>query len=140
MKKADFSNVQFKKIASFIESQFAGIALFSNTCFDETSITKFQLVQFLDIAFFFNACFLGKENDFSGTVFIKNAVFSEVKINNSNRESFRIIKNEMIKNNNRINALYFHQKEMMAYWTDLFGNNVWDNIKTKNILKKWHYG
>ena len=46
--------------------------------------------------------------DLTGVVFDKFALFKDCKIERGPRETFRIIKNEFMRTNNRIDALEFH--------------------------------
>lgn len=50
---------------------------------------------------------------------IDNSYFLDVKIKSAGRETFRIIKNEFLKQNDRIEALKYHAREMNAYWREL---------------------
>jgi hypothetical protein len=133
---AVFYETVFSGIANFYSSRFYKMAIFHNVLFDKNSITDFQLVHFLDVVSFFNTKFIGKNNDFTGTIFTKDIVLNGVVMLNSNRETFRILKHEMIKNNNRIDALVFHQKEMNTYWNDLFGTEQWKKIKSNSLFEK----
>lgn len=57
--------------------------------------------------------------DLSNSVIEKGIFFLGSKINNANRETYRIIKNEFISQNNRIEALKYHRLEMVEYLKEL---------------------
>ena len=138
--ETDFEKTQFCGYADFYVAEFAAFTDFKEALFGEKGKSRFVLTKFLDVANFFGAQFLGKKNDFSGVLFAKNFLFKEAKLENGNRETFRIIKHGFLTDNNRIDALAFHKKEMRAYWKDLFEEDVWSRITAENFvckLKKW---
>jgi hypothetical protein len=61
------------------------------------------------------------------SVIEKGVYFLDATIQNSNRETWRIIKHEFIKQNNKIESLNYHALEMEEYEKELFGE--------KKILK-----
>ncbi len=138
--KVDFFSAIFDNDASFHSTQFHGLAIFAKVSFLKN--TLFESSSFMGNATFLNSLFKGELNIFSGAIFSTHCVFQGAEIHNPSREIYCIRKHECLKYNNRIDALTFHQKEMHAYWNELFGDDTWNEIKTKNyIIKilKWLY-
>ncbi len=66
------------------------------------------------------------------SVIEKGLFFLDSKIATADRETWRIIKNEYIKQNNRIEALKFHSREMAEYERELVSKH--DNVSDRFIL------
>ena len=104
-KKANFSELKVKK--SFVE--FHGSNFESNAYFYDSEINKLDL---------------------KASVVDNGLFFLGANINTLNRETARIIKNEFVKQNNKIESLKYHAREMEAYKTELTENkepySCWD--------------
>ncbi|MDD3637620.1 MAG: pentapeptide repeat-containing protein [Bacteroidales bacterium] len=130
---AEFSETKFLGYAQFKNAQFLDKVFFGEAVFEDYSL--FQLVRFMDGVVFNKTVFKG-ELDLRGSVFMAESLFTGVKIFKSDRESYRIIKHELLKSNNIIDALGFYQKEMICYWESLFNNSKWTVIKGNNLIHK----
>ncbi|MGZ5133800.1 MAG: hypothetical protein ACXWCG_01565 [Flavitalea sp.] len=62
----------------------------------------------------------------STAMFNVNPDFQNAKVQNADRESFRIIKNEFLKINNNVEALHYKAKEMIAYERELIAQKRYD--------------
>jgi len=144
---ADFKGAKFSS-TSFYGTMFKREAVFEESTFSDdvnfTSVT-FLLANFSKAAFSKTADFLDtvfsranfRQTEFnllmlSGAIFSEYVQFKEAFIKNADRETFRIIKHEFLKINNRIEALEYHKREMKAYWKELFGTKM-----KKRPRKKW---
>jgi len=121
----DFSYTLFSKKTTFNHAEFE-------------SKTNFWSATFQDLADFTRAKFINKQGDaecrFENTVFNHSAMFMEVefdilkfsnsviraqgyflktKIKNADRETYRVIKDQFLKQNNRIDALNYFKLEMV---------------------------
>jgi len=150
-KKANFYSVNFQGYADFTSSQFKNTAYFHNANFSNNTkssdkehiadvsfwmcsfkgITHFTHTEFNDSLFFVNSRFHGltdfygakiKNLNLRATIIDLNLYFLGATVVAQNRETYRIIKNEFIKQNNRIEALKYYHKEMRAYQTELTGD------------------
>ena len=70
----------------------------------------------------------------TGAIFKEYGQFKEAFIESSDRETFRIIKNEFLKINNRIDALEYHKREMKEYRKELYKEKHCKKIEDKFIL------
>lgn len=77
-------------------------------------------VNFEDNAYFYNAIIYNF--NLTNSVIEKGVYFLGSNIENANRETWRIIKHEFIKQNNRIEGLRYHSLEMEDYENELFGD------------------
>jgi uncharacterized protein YjbI with pentapeptide repeats len=147
---ANFEAVIFYGDAYFVRSTFSGDANFYFVKFSEASgifmkASFFGYVNFKTSIFEkkanFRESFFGGNNaifwgarfsiiSLKGAIFENNSQLKGASINKGDRETYRIIKHEFLKINNRIDALEYHKREMKAYWRELFG------IK-KLPKKKW---
>lgn len=91
---------------------------------------NFYGAKFEGNGYFYNGQF--KNLDIDKTVIEKRLFFLGSEIRKITRESARIIKNEFLNQNNRIEALKYHQREMRVYTIELWKNLV----KKKNLKKK----
>jgi len=130
---AEFSGSLFSNNVHYNRARFLGSVFFSEAVFDKLAF--FQLVRFTDVAVFNKAIF-NEKLDLRGSVFMVYGLFSGVKIDEADRESYRIIKHELLKSNNRIDALDFYQKEMTCYWESLFENAKWTIIQGNSFIHK----
>ncbi|MFA6572021.1 MAG: pentapeptide repeat-containing protein [Bacteroidota bacterium] len=144
---ADFTSTQFSKDALFISTQFSGNAYFSAVQFHkrvsfETQEKNHNVVfkkeaQFKNTYFVQPALFTGtifEIADFNGVVFKEYGSFKDCVIKKADRETFRIIKNEFVKINNKIDAAIYHKKEMEAYSKELREDtNILEKIPEKFI-------
>lgn len=156
--KLDFSHKIFKKTFHLNDSIFENEVLFNNSTFEgkinawntefqngasfewanfrkklnlteakfEKKCCNFYGANFEENAYFYKTFFA--RIDLKNTVIEKGVFFLDSNIKKSKRETNRIIKNEFLRHNNRIEALNFHQKEMFAYLTELLrkiAKNIW---------------
>ncbi|MFH1052230.1 MAG: pentapeptide repeat-containing protein [bacterium] len=136
--RAFFDSVTFRGDAIFYSATFSGSAAFYSVKFKgemNWDGTKFRKEVHLKNAFFeypvnfSNLKFL--ELDLTGVVFDKYALFKNCEIDKGPRETFRIIKNEFMRTNNRIDALDYHKKEMEEYEAEL------KKERNKETIKRW---
>ncbi|MCD4665732.1 MAG: hypothetical protein K8R68_10730, partial [Bacteroidales bacterium] len=116
--KIDFYLSTFRKNVEIIDSKINN--------------SSFQSVLFEQPANFTGTC-LTKTN-FVGTAFKEFGLFKNCNIEIANRETFRIVKHELLKLNNKIDALIYHEKEMKAYWKELWVGAWHNNTSEKFIL------
>jgi len=150
---ADFTEAQFSGNASFATAQFLGNTFFNNIEVKGKKMIRFYLtlfsknVEFIDskiikssfqsVLFEQPANFMGSdltETDFVGSVFKEFGLFRNCNIEVANRETFRIVKHELLKLDNKIDALIYHKKEMRAYWKELWDGKWHKKIPEKFIL------
>jgi len=84
---------------------------------------------------------------FERCFFSKGADFSNTKYPNGDRESFRLIRSELLKVNNKFESLYYHSKELIIYEQNLtfknhFGEKfmLWINRISTNHGLNWIRG
>ena len=148
-KSLDLSERQFQGKLHLNDSVFKGDVYFKNSTFEnkinawETEFQKdlifrwanfkkkinlteskiknglcdFYGVNFEENGYFYKTDF--KEIDLKNSVIEKGIFFLGAKIKKSKRETNRIIKNQFLKQNNKIEALNFHHKEMKSYLNEL---------------------
>ncbi len=147
-KDVKFHNATFEKDCYFNESEFKGkvnawkMTFIENVTFKWTNFRKkanlseliaengqveLYGVNFENNAYFYDSKI--KRLDLKKSVIDKGLFFLGAEIKKAKRETSRIIKNEFLKQNNRIEALKYHQKEMSAYFIEL-GRNI---IKPKSF-------
>jgi uncharacterized Fe-S cluster-containing radical SAM superfamily protein len=158
---ADFYRVNFRGFVDFSFSKFNGITNFHCSSFmNENKISNkahsedfsFWNCVFGDVANFTEIHFNGSLS-FEGALFEKyinfhnthfnnlnlnfsiiqnQSCFSNVNVKNADIETYRVIKNEFAKINNRIEAIKYHQKEMQAYYvkllSELFSKKKWKKL------------
>jgi uncharacterized protein YjbI with pentapeptide repeats len=145
--EVNFSGCQFHKLTDFHDSKFQQHASFFDTTFND-KLNAWGMVFYKGVTFRW-ANIQKKANlthmkvkgvaDFHGVRFAENmymhngefeilklersvidkSFFSDVSISSAGRETFRIIKNEFLKQNDRIEALNYHAREMKAYKDNL---------------------
>lgn len=71
-------------------------------------------------AYFYKTHF--KEIDLKNSVIDKGVFFLDSKIDKGQRETFRIIKNQFLSQNNRVEALKAHQREMNSFTVETVQN------------------
>jgi len=151
-KQVDFSNCifendinlfdsKFQKNSSFIACEFKGkvnawnMSFSENVTFKWTNFrskvnlsdlkAKYGKVELYGVNFEGNAYFYNskiKNLDLKKSVIDKGLFYLGAEISVIKRETARIIKNEFLNQNNRIEALKYHQKEMIAYFKELTTN------------------
>jgi uncharacterized protein YjbI with pentapeptide repeats len=99
----DFSGAIFKKRVFFDRIQFKKLTIQHSTF---SQIVSFKRCNINQIAI-------------SKAVFEEGTDFLHAKISYGDRETFRIIKNELLKINNNVDALHYKSKEMAAYEMEL---------------------
>ena len=145
----NFHEATFKKKVLFNESEFKGkvnawkMMFLDDVTFKWSDFRKKAnfselkaengLVEFHGSNFESNAYFYDSEInelDLKTSVVDNGLFFLGTKINTLNRETARIIKNEFVKQNNKIESLKYHAREMEAYKAELTENkepySCWD--------------
>lgn len=140
-KEVTFKSTEFKKKVNAWETTFKSDLIFNWTDFrDKLNLTEshiskgktdFYGTNFEGNAYFYKTEF--KKLDLKNCVIEKGIYFLDAKIKRGNRETNRIIKNQFTKQNNRIEALKFHHKEMSAYLLEL----IIEAFKNLSNLKLW---
>lgn len=133
--KVDFSDTSFRNGVNFIDvifmNKFLGKNITSYRSKVDFSRVTFQKTSFLT------------ESYFGGGVSLYGIIIKEfldltgieVHGNNTDFETFRILKNFFIKQNNRIQVLRFYEKEMESYRKELSEKY----FSTKKQLKKFKH-
>jgi uncharacterized protein YjbI with pentapeptide repeats len=107
-KKATFSTLKVEKgKANFHGSNFEGNAYFYNSVFKELDLCK--------------------------SVIDKGVFFLDAKIKKANRETFRIIKHEFIKQNNQIESLKYKELELITKFFEELRNIIPSELSFRNI-------
>lgn len=136
--QANFSEATFTLLADFSEATFTQQAYFSEAIF--TQQAYFSEATFTKEAYFWGVIFK-KEADFSLTIFSETSVlnfikaevtklnlrlstlkrieYGEAKFSADNRETFLILKNIALKQNDHIRALEFHKQEYETHFKKL---------------------
>ncbi len=132
-----FSDVKFKNIVNFMDTTFNGTVLFARTLFsDETyfvgvrfigvslwampetkDISGLNEISFEDTYFQNTVNFSGyyfSHLDLTGCVFERHGLFRDCIIDAATRETYRAIKHQYLKIDNRLDASLFFKKEMEA--------------------------
>lgn len=127
----------FLKGISFIYCNFKGKVQFSNTIVK--GLADFNGASFSENGYFYKTRF--DQLDLRYTVINEGIYFLDSKVKSGNRETFRIIKNQFISQNNKIESLEYYTKEMRSYikevFKDLFkvfGLNIDENENFKSVL------
>jgi uncharacterized protein YjbI with pentapeptide repeats len=136
-----FKRVQFLNFTNFrIISNGTGILNFESSSFDKLLDLRQSHISNVILT---NALFKGIVNftdgqfnkmNLTGAVFKEVGLFKNCSIDQADRETFRIAKHELLKINNKIDALLYHKKEMMAYWEELCQSKWYQNRAEKFIL------
>jgi hypothetical protein len=110
---ADFSGTVFEKKTFFNKSTFKDIAI-KNSDFKDMASFKELVVDNIEI---------------ERSIFHKGADFSLTKFKNADRETYRTIRSELQKVNNKFEMLYYHAKELEIYrnelsWQQNFGEKA----------------
>lgn len=98
---------------------------------------NFHGTNFEQNAYFYGSYF--NELDLTKSVIEKGVYFLDTQIEKSNRETFRIIKHEFIKQNNRIESLKYHSREMKEYEKELFGSKKDLNFAIIRFLRDLYH-
>ncbi len=117
------------------EDSIANSKFIINNCKKHNCDISFEKLSFKNSFFSLNVNLSNlniKDLDLYGCVFQQNACFKDCVITNSNRESYRIIKHEFLKANNRIDSLYYYGKEMRSYLSEII-NSI---STTKGLFRK----
>jgi uncharacterized protein YjbI with pentapeptide repeats len=107
-----FKNISFKWANFRQKANFSGLTI-------TDGFANFHGTNFEKNAYFYS----GKINelDLTKSVIEKSVYFLDSAIKKANRETWRIIKHEFIRQNNKIESLNYHALEMMEYEKELFG-------------------
>ena len=99
----------------------------------KNGICDFYGVNFEENGYFYKTAF--KELDLKNSVIEKGVFFLGATVKKSKRETNRIVKNQFLKQSNKIEALNFHHKEMKSYLAELL------RVLPKNLmqLKLWSF-
>lgn len=117
-KKVNSWNLTCNKSISFKWANFREKANFSDMNVNSGK-TNFHGANFEKNAYFYNSDL--NKLVLTKSVIEKGVYFLDSKIEKANRETWRIIKNEFIKQNNKIESLNYHALEMKEYEKELFG-------------------
>lgn len=115
-KKVNAWNTTFKKDLSFRWANFREKINLTDS-FIKKGKTDFFGTNFENNAYFYNTEF--KRIDLKNSVIEKGVYFLGSTIKKCNRETNRIIKNQFAKQNNRIESLKYHHREMSSYFQEL---------------------
>lgn len=123
--KADFSGCTFAKEVYFSETTFYVESYFLNTIFKD-KVDWFKLES--DRIDFYKATFLGLfqldeakiENlDLRSTTIKNNFTLNKLEVESADCETYRILKDQYLKQNNHIKALEFRKKEMNQHLREI---------------------
>jgi uncharacterized protein YjbI with pentapeptide repeats len=139
----NFAKTKFLDTCNFVKACFNGIAVFNLTVVGRNMVLRdAQFEKGLNLA---TIDFVGegminsfgvKIIDFKADADAEDINLNEnwIKISSLHfRETYRILKHETLKQNNKIQALEFHAKEMEAYRQELISTEKWYN-KDRIIL------
>lgn len=132
-KHVSFRKIRLDKEGSqlyFYQTSFENTADFSTIKCEDAN---FSWCKFLDTANFSNSQF--EKLDFSDSVFLKSCNFYSIQLSSANRETYRVIKHEFAKINNRIDSLKFQKREMEAYNKELSYKRNFDDKAILNLNK-----
>ena len=154
-RETNFKNCIFKKRVDFSNAKFCNDVYFNNSHFYD--FADFHECEFEKTACFYGATFHNKAIlNFSQAIFKENLNFVNVKCNfefkdlkdtienddktlsskvaNDFRDSFRLIKNALVKDNNLLEAQEYHKMEL--YCKELELQNTLKQKKPKNKLEE----
>lgn len=135
-KLIDFWGATFHNNVNFLKTDFLDTCVFSNAIFKEKAVFQYSKIannlilrdakfdagiNLSQVNFIDNGninIFRVIINDFSTSSPKNNDDWENISASEK-RETFRILKNEAIKQNNKISALDFHAKEMQSYYDEL---------------------
>jgi len=125
-KKAGFESAKFKEYTSFENSKFIKSLILSNSTINEMILTNTDI----KLLCLYNSIIKGFVN-------CENVNIEKVK----NHKTFTKLKENCIKKNDNISALYFHTKEMEHYQSEL----TWKDDFIENFILSFekilsHYG
>ena len=159
---ADFWSAIFYSTTIFYKTDFLGTTVFSTTTFNENVLFTYTLIKELiilrdtkfekglDLSL---AIISGKTNIFNIKLhdyqdvsdtndieeFEDNVSEKGVITRKNKRETFRIIKNQLMLNQNNIDAIYFYSIEMKSYakqlHQEIFNEKIFKNILDYFVLK-----
>ncbi|TLX71642.1 hypothetical protein E9993_19950 [Labilibacter sediminis] len=105
-----FEWANFREKANFTEIEVKnGIANFHGANFEKNAYFYSSIIYKIDLR---------------KSVIDKGVFYLDASIQHSNRETWRIIKHEFLKQNNRIEGLKYHAYEMEEYEKELFGDKT----------------
>lgn len=99
----DFSGSVFFKKAFFNGSKFRSLIMSDVEFWEQLILSKVRLERLI----------------LSGSMFAKGSDFFEAQIFSADRETFRVIKNELLKLNNSVEALHYRRLEMDEYQKEI---------------------
>jgi uncharacterized protein YjbI with pentapeptide repeats len=123
-------NIKFESNVSFLWANFREKVNLSEMTVKGSA--NFYGVNFVDNAYFYNSTI--SQLELQKSVIEKGLFFLGSKIEYSNRETYRIIKHEFLKYNNKIEALNYHAKEMEAFRIELKENNNYNKLEKYLLL------
>ncbi len=149
---SDFSESKFCGSTSFRNTEFHGISVFIDTSIKvDISFTAAQFLMYADFSganfggharfintMFKNVCSFATSNfqrlTFSRSYISEYGDFTGCQINEANRETFRIIKHELLKINNRLDAVEYFKREIEEKWKEAKPHSF-----EKNLLSAYSY-
>lgn len=133
-KKVNAWNTTFKKNLNFRWANFREKINLTDS-FIKKGKTDFFGTNFENNAYFYNTEF--KIIDLKNSVIEKGVYFLNSTVKKSNRETNRIIKNQFAKQNNRIESLKYHHREMSSYFRELISEAFYNlkKIRLWGLLK-----
>ncbi len=152
--ECSFIESEFQGTTMFGKSIFTKKTRFSGTLFsgsvlwqmpEETDLIKFDDLLLSNLNnFTFEAAFFKKHVDFTGFKFVKlnlgscifehSASFKNCEITKASRETYRIIKHEFLKINNRLDAVEYFKREIEEKWKEAKPHSF-----EKNLLSAYSY-
>ncbi len=135
-KKVNAWNTIYKKNLSFRWANFREKINLTDS-YVKKGKTDFFGTNFENNAYFYNTEF--KIIDLKNSVIEEGVYFLGSTIQKCNRETNRIIKNQFAKQNNRIESLKFHHREMSSYFQELLYESFLNlkNFKLWKLLKNF---
>ncbi|WP_295738854.1 pentapeptide repeat-containing protein [uncultured Helicobacter sp.] len=128
-----FNNSQFYDSADFHECEFEKTACFYGVTFHNKAIPNFSQAIFKENLNFVNVKCNFEFKDLKALIENDDKTFSS-KVANDFRDSFRIIKNALVKDNNLLEAQEYHKMEL--YCKELELQNTLKQEKPKNKLEE----
>jgi hypothetical protein len=133
-KKTTFNHAEFKSKTNFYSATFQDLADFTRAKFTNrqgNAECRFENTIFNHSALFMEATFDNLK--FLNSVIRSQGYFVNSKIKNGNRETFRVIKDQFLKQNNTIDALNFFKLEMVQKDKELKNELLKNNWSKKPI-------
>ena len=128
-----FNNSHFYDFADFHECEFEKTACFYGATFHNKAILNFSQAIFKENLNFVNVKCNFEFKDLKALIENDDKTFSS-KVANDFRDSFRIIKNALVKDNNLLEAQEYHKMEL--YCKELELQNTLKQKKPKNKLEE----